>query len=359
MKILQLDFDDLKNPIGGGQARVTYEINRSLAKRHEITVVTSRYPGSKDEVIDGIRYVRTGSETFPLNFAAFILGAPEVVRKYPHDILIESFTPPVSTAFTPLFTKAPVVGMVHWLFASEMSAKYKIPFFAWEKIGLKYYHNFIVFSEDYKNKLLESNPKANILVNPTPVDGPPKKPIFEEEDYILFLGRADIHQKGIDLLIRSFDRIAADISTKLLIAGGGKDVSKIQKLIARTNNREKIEYIGKFDQDKRNELLASCKFLCLPSRYEIAPLVAKEAMSYGKPLVVFDVLGVRETVNKKCALYVAPFDINQYGEAIKVLLTNDGLRMNMSKEARRRFETLPSWDDAAKNEEKFLFSLLR
>jgi len=359
MRILIIDFDDLKNPLGGGQARVTFEIARRLSKRHQITIITGNYPGAKDETIERIRYKRVGLKKFPFNFASYFWSIPGVIKKISHDIVIENFTPPISTAFSPLFTKKPVIGMVQWLFAREMSQKYKLPFYLIEKYGLKFYQNFIVLNEDFKEKILESNPKANILVNTFATDGPKNLPKKEEEDYILFLGRIDIHQKGLDLLIKSFDRIASKTQIILKIAGDGKDRERLLKLIKKAKNRDKIVFLGKYGPKERAKLLSGCKFVLIPSRYEVQPLVAKEAMSFGKPLIIYDVIGVGETVSKDCAIYVKPFEIESYGEAILTLLNEKAKRRKMGQAARTLFDSLPNWDEAAIKIENFYLKLTR
>ena len=352
MKILIIDFDDLKNPLGGGQARVTFEIARRLSGKHQITIITGNYPGAKDETIERIKYKRIGLKKFPLNFASFFWLIPSTIKKIPHDLVIENFTPPISTAFSPLFTKKPVIGMIQWLFAREMSQKYKLPFYLIERFGLKYYQNFIVLNEDFKEKILTINPKANILVNTFAVDTPHK--ISEaEEDYILFLGRIDIHQKGLDLLIKSFESIASKTKTILKIAGDGKDREKLLKLINKVQHKGKIVFLGKYGSKERAQWLTRCKLVCIPSRYEVQPLVAKEAMSFGKPLIIYDVTGLRATVNRKCAIYIKPFDTKAYGQAILKLLLDDKKREQMGQEAKNSFNQLPTWNQAAATFEGF------
>jgi glycosyltransferase involved in cell wall biosynthesis len=358
MKILHLDFDDLKSPLGGGQARVIYEISRRLAKRHEITIITSKYPGSKDEKIDNINYVRIGLEKFPWNFFAYIFLAPWFVRKVPHDILIESFVPPISTMNTPLFTKKPVIGMVQWFFAREMSQKYKLPFLWWEKLGIKLYKNFIVYNNDLANKFQELLPKANILVNTFPVDGPKIKPKFSEKDYILFLGRIDIHHKGLDLLVKAFEKIASEISTKLIIAGGGRQEKKFAKIVKKSNSSSKIKFIGRYDARLRDQLLSKCKLVVMPSRYEMAPLVAKEAMSFAKPVIAFKISGTREVLSPSCAVFVDPYDVNLFAQAILALLKDQNKRIRMGKNGRERFEKDIDWEESAQKQEAFCLKVL-
>lgn len=360
MKILHLDFDDLKSPLGGGQARVTFEISRRLAKRHEVTIITSKYPGSRDETIDNVKYVRVGLNTFPWNFGAYIILAPRLIKNFPHDILIESFVPPISTMFTPLFTKKPVVGMTHWFFAKEMSQKYKLPFVLWERFGIRFYRNFIVYNRDWGKQFKKLVPRANVFVNNFSASGPRKPPKFAEKDYILFLGRIDIHHKGLDLLIKAYDRVANKTSTRLVIAGGGREENKLKRMIKKTKNYQKIDFIGRYDSSQREELLKNCKFVALASRYEMAPLVTQEAMSFAKPSVIFNIRGTREMVSRKCAVYVQPYDIKAYGRAIVKLLKSSRKRKKMGQMARKRFlEKQTNWDEAARRQEQFLLKVIK
>ena len=115
LHIAFLDFDDLKNPLlSGGQARATYEVGKRLVKLgHTVTIICSRYPGSKDYVGDGIFYkhIGLGSNNIKLNNAVFFLALPFAVANFKADAMIECFTAPISTCFSPLFTKTPVIGI--------------------------------------------------------------------------------------------------------------------------------------------------------------------------------------------------------------------------------------------------------
>ena len=61
MRVLHCIYDDPSNPwvAGGGSLRVL-ELYRRLTDRVEVTVATGSFPGSRDEVRDGVRYVRLG-----------------------------------------------------------------------------------------------------------------------------------------------------------------------------------------------------------------------------------------------------------------------------------------------------------
>ena len=61
---------------------------------------------------------------------------PFAAWRIPHDLWIESFTPPFSTSFLPLFSRARVVGFAQSLSGEEMWARYRLPFFLVERFGL-------------------------------------------------------------------------------------------------------------------------------------------------------------------------------------------------------------------------------
>ncbi|MDF0681507.1 MAG: glycosyltransferase [Candidatus Nitrosocosmicus sp.] len=62
MRILWLNWRDIRNPEAGGAEVLTHEISSRLSKRgHELTLFTSSYQNSLDsEVIDDVRIVRKG-----------------------------------------------------------------------------------------------------------------------------------------------------------------------------------------------------------------------------------------------------------------------------------------------------------
>ena len=187
-KIIISSYDDSKNPYyGGGGAVAVHEIAKRLVSEYEITVLTGKYPNSKDENIDGVIYKRVGvsSGYAKLDQLFFHLVLLTRVRDENFDIWIESYTPPFSTSFLPLFTKKPVIGLVHMLSAADMERKYKLPFHLIENLGLRLYENFIVQSEESKKKILQINLKSQVYVIPPGVTLSEKKSRIKQ--HILFI----------------------------------------------------------------------------------------------------------------------------------------------------------------------------
>ena len=165
-KIIISNYDDVKNPFyGGGGAYAIHELAKRLSSDFDVTVVTAKYPHSKNEIMDGVWYERIGISNAGPKIGQFIfyflLFFYFKFKKF--DLWMENFTPPFSTNFLQLFTKKPVVGLVYMLVGEDMKRKYKLPFDLIEKIGIKTYKYFITPTEFAKKKILQINPSVQNL----------------------------------------------------------------------------------------------------------------------------------------------------------------------------------------------------
>ncbi len=354
MKILHFDFDDLKNPNGGGQAVRTFEINRRLAKRHQIMVVTGNYVGAKNEVIEGINYIRIGLKSFPWNFLSFIWTIPEIVKKQDFDLVVENFTPPFGPALTPLFTKKPVIAMVDWAFARQMSKKYKLPFFLWQDLGIKLYENYIFPTQAIEKYLIgESDASRNILISQ---NGPSSefKPLKKKmKNYILFMGRLDCHQKGIDMLLRAYNKIVDELNVPLYLAGDGRDRLKIQKTIDSLRLSNKVKMLGKISGQEKRTLLAEARIVCITSRYEAGPVAVYESLAFQKTIVAFDTPVLKEATQNQ-AIFAQAFDVQDLAEKILFAYQNaEKLSVKI------KIKSSLNWDETAEIQENFYLKVFK
>jgi hypothetical protein len=192
-KIIISSYDDITNPYyHGGGAICIHEVAKGLRPLYNITVLTSKHVGShRDEEKDGVFYKRIGhTPAFfpPIGQMIFTLLLPVYVRLLSFDIWIESFTPPFSTAFLPVFTKKPVMGLAHFLSGEEMRKRYKLPFDLIEKIGLRRYSRFIVPHMVTGKKILETVPDAQVRCIPNGVHLP-KRRNTKTQKIVSLLGR--------------------------------------------------------------------------------------------------------------------------------------------------------------------------
>ncbi|MBD3401864.1 glycosyltransferase, partial [candidate division GN15 bacterium] len=118
MKILAVNWNDLKNPFAGG-AEVHLEelLRRLVSYGHEVTLLCSNFPGgATEEYIEGIRIVRRGNR---YNFNLLVPGAlRRLVRESSYDLLIEDINK--IPFYTPLYLDMKRLVVIPHLFATTV-----------------------------------------------------------------------------------------------------------------------------------------------------------------------------------------------------------------------------------------------
>lgn len=358
MKIVILDFDDTKNPLlNAGQARSTFEVGKRLVKKgHMITVISSKYPGSSERVDNGISYkhIGLGSANIKLNNLIYILSLPFTVRKLKADIIVECFTAPMSTLFSPLFTKIPVVAIPTMFSADQFAQKYHLPFDLIENIGCRFYKYFMPYTEYFDQKMKKINRRITSKIVTEGVGEEYFKIQKKKAKHILFLGRLDVYQKGLDLLLQAYQKSVREISYPLIIAGFGPDERKIRKMIINLGLQNKVKMVGPAYDKKKFKLLSQSAFVAFPSRWEGFSLFVLEAMACGLPLAAFDIQGLswaNGLVSKASA-----FDVSQYSFLLKKY-SNMNLTRSLS-ESLRTFARSYTWDNVADQYADFFAEIL-
>ncbi|MFG2837753.1 glycosyltransferase [Streptomyces zaomyceticus] len=328
-------YDDAENSAyRGGGAMVVGKVARRLAEDFRVTVVTAGRDGGSEER-DGIRYVRlplcrAGPRAGQLLFLALL---PFVARRIPHDLWLESFTPPFSTSFLPLTTAAPVIGIDQGRSAEALWRRYHIPFFLVERLGLRCYRHLVVMNAADGSEIRRFSPRADVQVIANGVD----QRVLDENrlgngQFILFLGRIDTWGKGLDLLIDAYERAAPPL--ELLIAGSGTPAEerRLAALVAAHGGgpRPRIHWVGYAEGERKRQLLRDCAFLVVPSRHETFGLVALEGMAYGKPVLHFDLPALRWMRDGGNAA-VPPFDVAALGRRMNELATDPALRRRLGR----------------------------
>lgn len=359
-KIVFSNYDDLKNPwYSGGGALAIHEVARRLAKDFEVKVITGKYPKCKDEYIDNVYYQRVGLSFVGPKcgqlFYSFCL--PCYVFREKFDIWFESFTPPFTTGLLPFFTRKPVVGVTHMLGGMDMWRKYKIPFYLFERWGFKFYRYFIVLSDILENEIRKYNKIAKIKIIPNGVKLQNKND-FNNQKNIIFIGRIEINQKGLDLLLDSYNKVEFSNRYNLLIAGSGEEKEELilKSKINKFPNKE-IKFIGKVTGEGKKIFFQQASFLVMPSRFDTFSLVVLEAFSYGLPVIVFDLENLK-WIPDDCAIKVKPFDVDELARAMEKLIIDTDLRKKMGDRA-WEFSKNYSWDAVADKYKDYIDNLLK
>jgi len=328
MRILHLAFEDPRRPGSGGGAVRTRELNRRLSARHEITAVVAGYPGATPRVEDGVRWLPIGTRTGTTrDLLAYVALLGPTVRRHPHDLLVEDFGAPFSVGFAPLYTRAPVVASVQWLFAREKRAEYGVPFDWVERTGLRLYTDFIAVSPWLADTLRARRAGATIETIPNGVEDSAFAVEPSAPRHLLFVGRLESGHKGCDLLIESVARARDTLGERmppLIVVGDGPDHQALEHHARRLGLGRLVEFRGRVDGIDKYRLMAAAYAVLMPSRYETFGMVAIESLAVGVPLIAFDVGPLSALAGVGGARLVPPFDLDAFArEIVTAVLHHD------------------------------------
>ncbi|SOD71514.1 glycosyltransferase involved in cell wall bisynthesis [Jatrophihabitans sp. GAS493] len=358
MRILHLGFEDHRREGSGGGSLRNREVNRRLADRHAITVLTTNYNGATERVEDGVRYVPIGLPIgyFP-SLMSYFAVLPFAARKYQADLVVEEFAAPLSSILMPLWTQRPTLALVQWLNAKEKSRQYKLPFFIFEWLGLRCYNRFVTVSEDMRAKILDSRPKAHVDVIANGVDRDIFDYDFQTGEDVLFMGRLETAQKGIDLLLQAYAQVAPQLRGRLLIAGVGPDQERLHTLVDSLQIRDRVVFVGRVDGEVKHRLLGEARVVAMPSRFETFGIVAVEALASGTPVIAFDIPCLRAVIPDDCGVLVPAFEVSRFAAEL-LSLYSDTERVAAMGEQGRIFARQFDWDSIALDQERAYFNAL-
>lgn len=359
MKLLISTYDSIKNPYyGGGGAVVMNKVSSVLSKNNDVIVITGSYPGvQSSRIINGVKYKFISTSIFGPKIGQLIYSVilPFYVLIEKHDIWIESFTPPFTTSFLPIFTKKPVIGVTHFLDAEQKSKQYKLPFTWIERLGIRQYKYIIALTENQKEKILKINKSCNVKVISNATDLVPIKKISKsKENYVLFMGRLEIAQKGLDLLIPAFSNVVKKCKTMLYIAGTGseQDTEIIKKLVKKYDLESNVKLLGYVKGKNKQQLLSNAICLLMPSRFEGQSLTAIESIVSATPIICFDIDGLKWLSNK-VSIKTKPFDEFKLGHNIVEIIKNKKLR-DVLKRNCMGISSQFSWDTVTEQYSSYL-----
>ena len=344
-------YDHIHNPwIGGGGAVRVFEINKRLSARgHQITVVCGMYPGARDYAEGNMEIKHVGSAGgYILSTFSYAFSAHRYLKEHclDCDVVIEDFAPwnPVGS-FT--VKERPVILQIQNYLGKEIFSKYSImgvPFYFAEKIYPTYFKRWIVLMDKLNERF---NIEGKVI--PQGVDAELLTGDYSDGAYAAYLGRIDIHQKGLDILADAMKKI----SIRMKIAGDGRDRKRFFGMLKDMNN---TEWVGMVKEGKKKEFLNGARFLVVPSRFEGQGIVVLEAAACGKPVIVSDIPELRYAVEAGFGLSFRTGNAADLREKIEFLSDRPSVRQEMGCKA-REYAKQYTWDAIASEYEKFLIDV--
>jgi len=304
MKILVLNWRDIRCPQAGGAEIHLHEIFRRIVSwGHEVTLLSCGFiNSSKEEIVDGIRTIRTGSWR-NANFA-IPLYYMRKLRKEKFDVIVDDINK--IPFFAPVYAKAPVLALVPHLFGkaafSEVSFPVATYVYSWEKLIPFVYSKtpFVAISESTRDDLVDSGIPQNLIsVVHCGIDHekycPGDLPKFDTPT-IVHLGRFRKY-KGIHTILKAMVLVKKDIpNARLILIGDGQELPNLKILAQKLNLQDCTTFTGFVSEEEKIQHLRQAHLLVNASAKEGWGLTNIEANACGTPAVATDVPGYKDSV---------------------------------------------------------------
>lgn len=172
---------------------------------------------------------------------------------------------------------------------------------------------------------------------------------------IVCAGRLD-KNKNFSLLVKTVAKLKREnIECVLFIIGEGPERESLMRLAAESGITDSVFFLGY----KQNPLpyIGKAQLLCVSSLSEGWGMTICESMALGKPFVTTPVAGASEELadGGKCGL-VADWDIDDYAEKLKILLTDKTLYDRMSENCIKKIQEF-SVENTVKQFDELIASL--
>ncbi|MDG1333251.1 MAG: glycosyltransferase [Crocinitomicaceae bacterium] len=126
-----------------------------------------------------------------------------------------------------------------------------------------------------------------------------------EETNFGFIGRLEMHTKGLDILVNGFKEFLDNGGLgKLHIAGTGSDEDEVKLLIKENGIEDFVVFYGALFGIYKDQFLSGLDYLCLTSRNEGLPGVVLEAMGTKIPCIVSQETNIGDFIAEENAGFV-------------------------------------------------------
>ncbi|MEM2293823.1 MAG: glycosyltransferase family 4 protein [Nitrososphaeria archaeon] len=323
-------------PIKGGIESHCYNLAKELIKRNVyVEVHTSHLSNfSVFEIIDGIKVFRHKHFWLFLPNKQYDIIHLHNFNIFPHIIILAKIF--LNRLFERKATKTFVVltphgGYVPWWkgFKSHKRVIKKILHKTLGKFLLnKVVDKIIALTEDeYEQLIKEGISRKKIVIIPNGVEEEaftyPKTTCSELEKYqpyLLFLGRID-PRKNMEFVIKNLNLIDEIL---FLIAGPCQDsiyYNYLSNLISKLGLRNRVLFLGEVEKKLKYKLIDCALAVCLISHMETEPIIIKESIVRGTPVIISNKIKLPYTMFKTCRkmIFIVSND-EDFLSAVKSLL---------------------------------------
>lgn len=360
MRILWLNWRDIKNPAAGGAEVVTHQVARRwVAQGHSVTLFAASFPSAApEETVDGVHIVRRGRQ-FSVHFHAW-----RYYTRLAHDS-VDLVVDEINTIpfFTPLYAREKRVVYFHqlarqvWLYESRFPLS--VLGYWLEPLYLRPYRDTpaVVVSESTRRDLLALGFRRVTVVHDgvdaVPLAGVPPESAKAARPTVAYVGRL-VPSKRVADILEAVHRVHAklpDVQLWLMGEGPRRYTRLLQERVARGGLGDNVRFWGRVSHEQKLDLLKQAHVLAMASVREGWGLVVIEANAMGTPAVVYNVPGLCDSVcHDETGLVCAANTPDALAGQLERILTDARLRDRLARAALERSRTF-TWD---KNANEFM-----
>lgn len=214
-----------------------------------------------------------------------------------------------------------------------------------------------------ETEMRQFNPDSEIIVVPNGIDDEilkfdsllfPDEKIIDKNMFIIgFIGRIDVHIKGLDLLltaVKKMQDVGCGNKIKLVLTGPfytRQDDLIINRFLAQMKIPENVILTGPlFGQDKWKVLMAFDIFACT-SRSEGMPMAVLEAMAFRKPCLITPGSNAHDYVISSGSGWICEETPDSIAETICMIMENKKDICKMGERAREYVKNNLLWSSVA------------
>jgi glycosyltransferase involved in cell wall biosynthesis len=153
---------------------------------------------------------------------------------------------------------------------------------------------------------------------------PPDQIHFRSEGTakLLFLGRIESINKGLDLLIDAFNEVAQTVDAELTLQGpDAGDLTALKAQAAAKEHGNRIRFLPPDFNTSPAKLACASDLFVIPSRFEGFSLAAMEAMLAARPVLITDIAGLAPHIRACGCGVVADATVSSLREGLLNLLS--------------------------------------
>jgi glycosyltransferase involved in cell wall biosynthesis len=262
------------------------------------------------------------------------------------------------------------ISIVHHLRSSEQRPAWQNSFYRWiEKRYLKSVDGFIFNSHTTRTNVEQLIGKQLPHIVAFPGGDRLRTTITPEQIRqratrpgplkLLFVGNL-IPRKGLHTLLDALAQI--DSGWKLNVVGSSQSdptyASQIRQTIDRRGLKDRVGLIGSLADSPLAEHFSHSDLLVVPSSYEGYGIVYLEGMAFGLPAIATTAGAASEIITPgKDGCLIEPNDSKTLAQHLRRLIDDRQLLLQLSLNARQRFESHPTWEQSMKAIREFLTRL--